>query len=276
MLRRYVCLLLLALGLGAAFAAHVPVRAAAPVLPTFNRFRSAHLTTNSITDYDGEVYSSLGFGELRVPDRAHFVDYDPESETVLNELFIIDDTLFIVDEITGGWDALRGPHGLYGSQSFEPTIDPTLVTTLLDVTEVANQTINGVLCRHYVMPLDAAALLGLPSDTTNPDERAQIASLGVQLDLWIGVNDGYVRQVQQLVEYKDLSVTPTDVLRSIQILSYSRINEPVTITPPFIDPVAVPPVPDAGVPIYPPRYPFSLKGVRTALDSLQQHHNPTK
>jgi hypothetical protein len=86
---------------------------------------------------------------------------------------------------------------LFGASSQNPAEALELLKKVADVTEVGNETIDGVATTHYSAAVDveeALAKAGAP-----PEALAAVASSGmsttVPLDVWIGDDDGLVRRI---------------------------------------------------------------------------------
>ncbi len=269
MFRRVTALLLAA---GVVVAAH-PAHAAPPAFPTFTRFQSAHLDTIGLIDFFGESEQVLGSGELSVPERVHFTQFLPEDPETTSELFIVGRSLFQIDELVGVWDEYHNVPGINGTEGFEPAITPDIAGAVTEITRLSNEFIGGVECSHYRATLDAATLLAAPELPT-PEQVKDAETVGASYDLWIG-SDQIARQVQQVIEFKDFTTTPPEVLRIVQVQTYGAINQPVTITPPAIEVPPTPEVPPEGIAIYPPRYPLAGTSFRANLQqaiTLGQQH----
>lgn len=241
------------------------MQAAPPTLPTFSRFASARFKTASVSQLFGSTSTVVGVGELNVPDQVRFSQQDIDDPEYTEEIFIIGKTLYQLDPIVGVWDALRNVQGVNGTQGYEPGIDPSFIPAISSIVQLPNQVIDGVQCRHYRITIDSGVLLSTPEEPADP---ATSDELGVQLEIWIGVSDNFVHQQQQLVEFKDFSSDPPDSFTLLSVITYTNINEPVTITPPLIETPPTPAIPDAGYPIYPPKYPLAGQRAPTSLHKM--------
>jgi hypothetical protein len=122
-------------------------------------------------------------------------------------------------DLTGGLDSLR---------------------QMTDVIEVGDNTIDGVICHHSRGTISeqafAAATSGLA--TTNPAADGQLevefVVTRMTVDVWIGVDDGFVRQqrVEQVAQIPDVTGTPGATTTSSLTTKYSSIGEPVNIEAP--------------------------------------------
>lgn len=268
-MRRRVCGVLGLLGLAfLVLGAYAPAQAAPPRLPSYTPFKTAHITSAVISELFGTQDVVIGYGDLDVPERVHFTQQYPDEPETADEIFIIGNALYQLDPLADVFDEIRGLPGVNGTQGLEPGIDPVIAAAITEVIELPNQTIDGVLCRHFRFIVDSKALL-TAVDGLAPDQ-ASVDALGAELEMWIGVADNVVRQQQQVIEFKDLSSDPPDVLRLIQVIGYSNINQPVTIVPPEIVPPPVPEVPPEGIAIYPPKYPLAGTSLGNMVRYLRQ------
>ena len=143
-----------------------------------------------------------------------------ESGIALQLKFVaIGDTQYIQNPLSGAWQSVGVDQSPVGKLNLNAgTIQ--ILDKIVDPTYVADESIGGTATHHIkgtVSAAEVAAVVGAVSVTgTFPT------------DIWVGVKDNYVYQVQIAG-----AATSTDDPKTVRVITLSNLNKPVTVKAPI-------------------------------------------
>jgi hypothetical protein len=209
----------------AAEAAGAPLEQAPEIKP----FTSAHFGMAGTVKMDGITVDIQGEGDLAVPDRQKSTfKFGPFTA----EVVMVGDTVFTRTRFEPRWSRQTSPQIV----DVGPISGAEFTRLGRDVRLVGTESVGGVATQHYTSSLDLSPLIEplLPA-VNDRDVRAALASLNGTVDVWVGAEDRMVRQERLILNVNLPSIEPQGDPMAATLdltISYSKLNEPVTITEP--------------------------------------------
>jgi hypothetical protein len=179
--------------------------------------------------------SVRGQGAFAQPDRFQ-LSLEAMGERL--EQVVIGETMYIRTPEKTEWEVVdlreavdqAGPLGAF---PFAPGYEQEALDALGAFTSVGDELVAGISTRHYRGELDLLKLFGDLFGSAR-ELGVQISSFKIGLDFWIGVSDGYLRQIKLRLDLDPTGLgTLGGALQADLTVSFYDFDRPVSIVAPF-------------------------------------------
>ena len=197
--------------------------------PDIRPFTSAHYGLAGTVKFDGVTIDVLGEGDLALPDqqRGSF-KFGP----VTAEVVMTNESVYTRTRFEPTWSRQPATQAM----SAGPISAAEITRLGRDVRRIGTEQVGGVAAEHYSTTIDFQSVVEplLPA-VEDRAARETLRTLTGTVDVWVGAQDRLVRQERIVMSIRLPAIEPggDPTMATIDLtITYSRLNQPVTITAP--------------------------------------------
>lgn len=224
-----------------------PKAAVAKAYAATTAIQSVHYTITGTISASGEVQEIHGEGDFLFPDREQ-MRIGVAGQTI--EMVRIGDKQYLKLPGAAEWQVRElGSEALY--QPVEPMDALGYLQSIAVVSELPDETVAGVLCKHYQGVVDVTQHLAAMESAIAKQANSEIQQGGqtlrerlkdasITVEVWIGKEDHLVYQEKLYMTTYFTPPTPVHgppaekiPITSTQTIRFSKFNQPLEIQPPF-------------------------------------------